>query len=226
MHFYKHPLHGKLVPSPTTIIGQLDKSGPLTHWAAGCTCEYVFQALKDSENISFQRLAGVLEEARKNFLNVSKTAMGIGASVHEAISYYLKTKTEPRIEHDNILAGFVSFLEWKDKVKLEVLGTEQVVYDPAGRYAGTLDLICKINNKLYIIDFKTTKKPHKPYEEWSYQLAAYANCVDVEGIGILRLDKDTGYPDWYDLSHERERAFRIFQCLLELWYLRNPSYPK
>ncbi len=172
-------------------------------------------------------MAAVLEEARKNFLSVSKKALDIGSSVHEIISRYLKTGIEPQIANDNVLAAFLAFLEWQDAHKFQPISTEQVVYDKDGRYAGTLDLVCQINGKVYVVDFKTTKKPQKPYEEWAYQLAAYANCVpEVEGIGIVRLDKDTGYPDWYDLSHERERAFRIFQCLLELWYLRNPSYPK
>lgn len=228
-HFYRHPLHGKRVPSPTGIIGQLDKSGALTWWAAGCACDYIAQQLPDKETYSKEEIFSMLERARREFRNVSQQALDIGSTVHNYIRYYLETGKEPVISDDQVLSAFIAFLEWKDQHKLEVIKTEHTVYDKEGLYAGTLDLLCRLDGKVYVVDFKTTKKPsgNRPYEEWAYQLAAYSKCVEgVEGMGILRLDKETGYPDWYDLTDQRKQAEKIFMCLLKLWYLRHPGYPK
>ncbi len=226
-HYYNHPKHGKKVPSPTGIIGQLDKSGPLTWWAAGCACDYVRKNLPSK--FTKEELFALLEDAKRNFRKVSRDALDIGSAVHHAIEHYLKTGREPIINNDQVLAGFVAFLEWKDEHQLVPVKTEHTVYDSEGLYAGTLDLLCQLDGKVYVVDFKTTKKPkgNKPYEEWAYQLAAYSKCVEgIEGMGILRLDKETGYPDWYDLTDQREQAEEIFMCLLKLWYLRHPNYPK
>lgn len=226
-HYYNHPKHGKKVPSPTGIIGQLDKSGALTWWAAGCACDYVRENLPNK--FTKEELFALLEDAKRNFRKVSQDALDIGSAVHHAIEHYLKTGREPVINNDQVLAGFIAFLEWKDKHHLVSIETEHTVYDNDGLYAGTLDLLCRLNGKVYVVDFKTTKKPrgNKAYEEWAYQLAAYSKCIEgVEGMGILRLDKETGYPDWYDLTTQREQAEKIFMCLLKLWYLRHPNYPK
>jgi len=225
--FYRHPKHGKKVPSPTGIIGQLDKSGALTWWAAECTVEYIRQNLPDS--LTKEELFSLLESAKRNFRKVSQDALDVGSAVHHAIEYYLKTGKEPVITDDRVLAGFIAFLEWKDQHKLKPIKVEYTIYDSEGLYGGTLDLLCQLDGKVYIVDFKTSKQPrgNKPYEEWTYQLSAYSRCVEgVEGMGILRLDKETGYPDWYDLTAQREQAEEIFMCLLKLWYLRHPNYPK
>jgi len=234
-HYYVHPKHGKKVPSPTTVLAQLDKSGPLTYWAANCACDYILQEITEKygnngKQITLEDLFPIVESARKHFKSVSNQALDIGSAVHEAIKHYFKTGQEPQAPSDEVLAGFLAFLEWKDQHKLKVLKSEHTVYDSQGLYAGTLDLLCVLDSKTYVIDFKTTKRPqnNKPYEEWAYQLAAYAKCAGqpVEGIGIVRLDKETGEPDWYDLTDQRDKAYDIFMKLLEVWYLRHPDYPK
>ena len=240
-HIYAHPM-GHKVPSPTGIIGQLDKSGPLTYWAANCACDYILQELEEVKHWAWdpemtwtymvEKMFPLIESARKNFRKVSAEALDIGSAVHDAIEKYLKTGKEPQAPSDEVLSGFLAFLEWKDQHKLEPIKTEHTVYDPAGMYAGTLDLLCQLDSKIYVIDFKTSKKPrnNKPYDEWSYQLAAYRQCVtnnspyEVRGMGIVRLDKETGEPDWYDLSDQYEESLEIFNILVELWYKRNPRY--
>lgn len=232
--------NGKRYPRCTSIVGQLDKSGPLTYWAAGCACDYIKQHLDASKlpvphdaairYVPLLSIGPIIETARKEFRSVSQKALNIGSEVHTAIEHYLKTGEEPKDPPDQVLAGFLAFLEWKDEHLVEVLTTEETVY--GDRWAGTLDLTAILkspnNNMLldYTIDFKTSKKP-KPkngYEEWVYQLAAYKSQTKTPGMGVLRLDKETGLPDWYDLTDEYECGIKVFNTLTDLWYLRNPNF--
>ena len=109
-------------------------------------------------------------------------------------------------QKQKVLAGFVAFLEWKDAVKLEPIALEETVYGNC--WAGTLDLRCLLNGKSYVIDFKTSKAIYA--SDYGPQIAAYRSTFnnyasldisdDVLGCGILRLDKETGLPEWKDFS--------------------------
>ena len=127
-HFWhnRHPDKDGL-PSSTTITGLLDKSGPLTHWAANCACDFIIERI--DESIPYKDTLGIIELARKNFRSVSQKAMNIGSMVHEAIEIYLKEGIEPpKNTRDEVLAGFVAFLEFAEEHTLEVLDIEKIVY--------------------------------------------------------------------------------------------------
>jgi len=118
-------------PSVTTITGQLDKSGPLTWWAVNSMREYCLSRLPDTP-LTVDAISGLIEEGRKHFRTVSKTATDIGTAVHAAIEAYLKSWTEPSKDvPDQVLSGFIAFLDWFHNNKVEVIATEKVVY---GRY--------------------------------------------------------------------------------------------
>jgi len=59
------------------------------------------------------------------------------------------------------------------------------------------------------------------------QLSAYANAYEemtketIEGVGIIRLDKDTGLPEWKDYTDQRDISFKMFLCLLDFVSLRD-----
>ena len=243
--------NGKSYPSSTTICGQLDKSGPLTYWAAGCAGDYVIDKVNSEKKLTRSKVIAFAEESKKKFRSVLKKAGDIGTAVHKAIEYYLKTGKEPVIDEDKILAGFVAFLEWAEKHKLKDPMCEVTVYGP--NYAGTCDCICLLDGVPTILDFKTSKAPRdgKPYEEWRYQVASYRHAAILNGLldkwappaktaaesvekrkdlaratrsGILRPDKETGYPDYYDVSESHSSDLEVFQSLARVWWLRHPEY--
>lgn len=220
--YYKK--NGHQYPRVTSITGQLDKPA-LTYWAANCACDYILQEM--SAETTMEGLSSIIESARKNFRSVSYQALDIGSAVHEAVERYLKTGVEPQAPSEEVLSGFLAFLEWQDKHELLPIATEQTLYSDT--YAGTCDLVCVLDGKKYLIDFKTTKKPKQKggYDEWKWQLAAYRNCIPgLQGAGILRLDKDTGKPDFYDYSDTYEEDLRTFLLLTDLWYMRHPRFKR
>jgi len=64
----------------------------------------------------------------------------------------------------------------------------------------------------------------KGYPEWGYQTSAYRSETPAVKNGVVRLDKETGYPDFYDLSDTYQQDLEIYNCLVELWYMRNPNF--
>ena len=217
---YQHPV-GVPVPSCTTITGQLDKSAALTYWAAGAACDHILEKLNKvwATSIPIDDIFPIIESARKSFRTVSRKALDAGSRIHEAIEVYLKTGKEPFTKDDQVISGFLAFLEWKDAHKVEPIQLEYTVY--GYDWAGTLDFYGWFDGRRYVIDWKSSKGI---YDEMRYQVAAYRSAVgDCEGCGILRLDKETGLPEWVDTSKTYEEDLSVFNILTDLWWARNKS---
>lgn len=218
---YKHPC-GVDVPSCTTITGQLDKSGALTYWAAGAACDYVLEKIGSvglDDAVLVEHLFPIIEAARKNFRAVNKKAMDTGSRIHEAVETFFKTGKEPITKDDQVISAFLAFLECKDAHKIEPIQLEHTVY--GYDWAGTLDFYGWFDGKKYVIDWKSSRSI---YDEMRYQVAAYRSAAgECEGCGILRLDKETGYPEWVDTSETYEQDLLVFNVLTDLWWLRNPK---
>lgn len=219
--YYKHD--GRDLPSVTTICGVLEKPA-LVQWAANQACDYIMYNLAQvSKGIGPwypEDVGPIVEKARKEFRSASKKAMDIGSNVHAAIEYLLKTGKEPVISADEELAGYMAFLEWADHHDFLAIETEHTVY--SDKYAGTCDLICTLNGKKYLIDFKTStmRDGTAAYPEHRFQVAAYRQTdPTIEGTGVLYLNEQDGYPQWRDVSGTYEKDVAVFNCLVELWYL-------
>ncbi len=220
--YYKR--NGVDFPSVTTICGMMEKPA-LVQWAANQACDFILNELGDidsriqADQLNSQIVSNIIEKARTEFRRSSKQAMDIGSRVHAAIEYYLQTGYEQFIDKDAEIAGFLAFLEWADQYKLKVIATEHTVY--ADRYAGTCDLICMLDGKKYLVDFKTSKigENTPAYNEHRWQVAAYRQTdTTIEGTGILYLNKETGFPSWRDVSGTYEKDVKVYNCLVELWY--------
>jgi len=226
---HKYKKDGFEYPSVTTIISDCNPKDWGPQWGANMVVEWIkkncslFNSDVDPESY-YEVWESDLDNARFNFRNVSQEALDIGSAVHSAIEYYLKTGREPKIEHEKVLAGFVAFLEWKDEHKLLPLALEETVYGNC--WGGQLDYRGMFNGKQYVIDFKTSKAIYPA--DMGPQIAAYRSTFDVrsdciiEGSGILRLDKETGLPEWKDFSKRYESDLNIFNKMVELYFARHP----
>ena len=158
--------------------------------------------------ISFERLNDlpkhILEKARNR-----------GSRVHELAEEYLLVGD---IDIDDIEPEYVpyieQFMEWVFTYKPKVLYTEYKMFSP--EFAGTCDLICEIDSKTIIVDYKTTSIIDK--KSLSVQLEGYSRLCDLYKIKIdecwyLHLKKD-GYvfkpiatdSEWFDilLKHNKK----------------------
>ena len=215
--------HGRKLPSATTILSLLDKPA-LVGWAAKTVTEYVRERALGGNGdgpVDRDRLVAILDAAPKEWRKVSRKAMDIGTAVHQAIETILKGGREPEAPSPEMLAALVAFYEWRDAVGLKPFSTECTVYGDG--YAGTADLVATVNGRLYLVDFKTSSGV---WPEYYLQTAAYRAAWNLgnryhqlDGHGILRLDKATGKPEWVDASARYERDYEAFRLLVQFWHL-------
>jgi len=223
-----------LLPSVTKIIGDFsDKSKvrALTQWSANQVVAWIkLNCVKSRGNFAHYRVNDEqLNNARFNFRDVSDTALEVGSAVHKLAEEYLKTGKKLFIDSPQIKSGFKAFLSWMDENKVQPIAVEETVY---GNYwAGTLDLRCWLTmkgwseRKQYVIDLKTSKELQKP--DMGTQISAYRSVFpDVQGCGILRLDKETGLNEWWDASKDYEKYLKTFNKMVELYMLRHKIIAK
>lgn len=123
----------------------------------------------------------------------------IGTYTHEAIENYFRgDQFDPRNYYETIrmqvVNAFNSFLEWWSIIERQkdhkILMQEESLI--CKYFGGTLDMLIRINGKIYIVDFKTSN--HSSYKHF-LQLSAYRYMLEetkdikVDGCIILMLDK-------------------------------------
>ena len=240
---------GKKVPSVTTIIGDSVPKNWGPPWGANMAVEWIKNNCEPIEYVKEIKLEygrihrttdfhylvteKQLESARKNFREVSQTALDVGSETHKAIEKFIKIlietgKTLDDYElHDSIVStlspqaanSFGAFLEWADENEFIPLESELTIF--GDYWAGTLDCVCMLHGKKTVIDFKTSKQ-HSPIEHGP-QVAAYRSKVEgAERHGVLRLDKKSGSPDYKDYYKKYGKDLAAFHLAKELYFLRHP----
>jgi len=190
-----------------------------------------------------------LDQAEKAYEITGQTALDVGKEVHDWIEKYLSSKEYPHIEYEfyygqsseQAHTAVVAFCDWAEKHDLKPIALEQTVYSESGCWAGTCDFLGYFDNRLYIIDWKSSKPPIRP--EMRYQVAAYRwaeaqkiySTISPEteffwnvpvGCGVLRLDKETGLPEWKDTSKTYEKDLKVFHRMVDLYFERHPKIAK
>ncbi len=155
-----------------------------------------------------------------------------GSKVHYAITDLLKggkvaidgqypnpTTGEPEEITKEEYECIMSFVGWFNETKPKVIANEVVVFSEGDKYAGTIDLICKIDKQVWVIDFKTGQTVWPEYE---LQISAYKHGLKKPGIvklGILQL----GYQrnkNKYKFT-EVEDKFELFKAAYRIWHNEN-----
>lgn len=155
--------------------------------------------------------------------SVLKEAMYVGTAAHETIRLYNKgtlnlEKLSPRWK--GYLASYINFIE---DTKAKVIEYETMVYSSKYLYAGTLDLIAEINNKVTVIDFKTgviNKKYCRlqtaAYENAYRELTGFKKVVDRRS---LKLNSDGTYK--LSESYKNVKDFKYFLSAYNIYELKN-----
>ena len=127
--------------------------------------------------------------------------------------------------------------EFFQTYKPEVIATEEFTFSDQHQYAGTADLVVKMDNQIWLLDVKTSNNLHRSYD---LQLAAYAKAWEemfgqkIDRTGILWLKsskrsaakKDGVYQGhgWEIKQVDKiEENFELFQTIYSLYKLDNPS---
>lgn len=136
-HRYYQTPDGKLYPSVTTVLSIIDKEG-LDKWKKQVGEGY-------AEAVSFR-------------------ATSIGSELHKIIEEYLNNE-DPYEEHKKLLprAHFENIKEYVDRID-NIRCQEASLFSHDLQLAGRVDCVADFDNKISVIDFKTSTKQKK--EEW------------------------------------------------------------
>ena len=210
------------IPSVTKIIGVLDKPALLS-WASRITAEYLIALIPEIKSgnlvLSPEDAKQLFYKAKAEASRIRDEAADIGTQTHEAIENYLKTGKKPKGLAPEIQKPFNGFLIFAKEMKLgKIIASEKILYSDYG-YCGKLDIVAYLGDKKYLIDVKTSKGFYAP--EMPMQLSAYCSAFQemtkqsIDGVGIIRLDKETGLPEFKDYTDQRDKSFRMFLSLLD-----------
>ena len=209
---------GTLVPSVSTINGQLSKDG-LNTWLQSEAIKAAAENPRGLQEEEKDYVARILDLAKKK----SQEAMIRGTLIHDFIESFYSQEYLPempayvRAVDDAITAHFGA----------QMWIPEQSLVNQEG-YGGKCDLYCKPRHDFggVVIDFKTTEKSPSeltPYTEHITQLAAYrevlapgARCANVYINGT------TNEVSIYEHDEQSLRdGYEIFLNLLKVYKLRN-----
>lgn len=128
---------------------------------------------------------------------ILKSSAEFGTQLHEYIEYYNKTGMVPDMEDDRHALLFDKYKKWATENNLVCVESELRVHSLRWGYAGTLDSLARVNGKLEILDYKTSKDF---YETYQLQLMAYLVAMKEMGLyvnepvgrRVIRLGRDDG----------------------------------
>lgn len=177
--------------------------------------------------------ANSLGYKHQSYQKTLNTAALIGTECHNNIDLFLEDNAHGTPENIMLEAkcAYESFRKWYDDIsscaKIEVIFHEHTLV--CKYFGGTLDGLYKINDKIYIVDYKTSN--HVTYN-YCLQLAAYIFMlkrelnINVDGCIILQLSKyDIAYNEFMlDFCNESDKQY-IDLCMesflsMVLWYYK------
>lgn len=159
--------------------------------------------------------------------NILDRASYIGTTVHSLVEMELMgVNKEIRIEEyfDTINTLFSEFKLWRMSHKLEPIFMEKSLTSEF--YGGTVDFYGKIDGKLTILDFKTSRKF---YKSMTLQLAGYTQLIEkdtghrISQVGILLINEDK-CREMFIPRDKLDSVIDIFNILCDLYsYLQDNS---
>jgi hypothetical protein len=217
-------------PSVTTVLGVIDKSGPLIPWAINQTVAYYTAAL-DADTTYPQIVLDVIhQQAKRAARDVKQEAADIGTQAHNWLETYFKNGLVPPPEPDNpkVLNCVRAALAWLAEHHVTPIYNERRIYSRRHRYSGTMDMLAYVDGKLSICDWKSSKGL---YTEFYLQTAAYSAAyteetgTKIEQRILIRLGKEDGAFEPHILPKGTQASdFKAFKAALTIYrYLQNQN---
>jgi len=208
--------NGKYYPSVTHVLSHYPKGKYFEDWLkkVGYSSEYIVK--KASED---------------------------GTKVHNMIELYLNgeefhflnEKGIPQYDIE-IWKMFLRFVEFWEEYEPTLLETEVHLFSDKLEVAGTCDMVCEINNQLWIVDFKTSNHIHSTYD---LQAAVYGQCfeecygIKPDRFGILWLKSSKRGPwgtkiqgkgwEMHESKRSQEENLEIFEALHKIFKVEHPN---
>ena len=173
------------------------------------------------------------EEAKSGPQDAMTLAANFGIEAHEIIERIAMNDVNQKWESDlaesteysSIVEGFQG---WFRDYDLQIIASELMVYHPAYKYAGTIDLVCRRigTADLVVIDVKTGGV----FDEAAMQVSAYATALEyltndpVSEAWVLQLPRER--PDKWDADklyqvHKVESIPACHEAFIDAMHLQE-----
>ena len=185
-----------------------------------------------------------LKDVGHNSDIIASKAAAEGTQVHNAVEAFLNGEEIKWLDAFgnamyslDVWKMILKFADFWNKYKPELVATEYHLFSDKYKYAGTADIIVRLNDKLWLLDVKTSNSLHTSYD---LQLAAYAKAwsethnESIEETGILWLKASTRGEDkkgekiqgagWQlKVVSDIDRNFEMFTKIQDIYHLENPD---
>lgn len=244
------PESGKRLPRVTTVLDQMSRPA-LIQWAANMASEYAIDVIEKIKNggLTFGDVLGMdiktfAREAKTAHKKKSEEAIDIGTRVHAIAENVFKNMMEAKkegksgdieisVEIDEDIKNPVNaLLAWIEQHRIDPMMVEEIVVSESfGGYIGRPDTVSFVDDRLYLIDLKTSKAV---YDGYAQQVAAYDHAFSegskgfpTDGTAILRLDKETGYPFFHPFTKEQTADYlQEFGLWCLIWHMKDKRREK
>jgi hypothetical protein len=187
-----------------------------------------------------------LKQTGLNSSQIMKDAGKIGSDVHSLIDEYSKLPkgfsigylSENQVEKYNfeVWQLFCKAMEFFEKFKPEIIVHEFSFASDILGYGGTIDMVCNIDNEIWLIDYKSGNYIHDSHY---LQISAYARAwnvlnpnYEIQRAGLLHLKAETSKEidgkmqgKGWKLEESKNMAndFDYFQYCQKIWKRVNPN---
>lgn len=181
-----------------------------------------------------------LKDVGASATSIADRAAESGSKVHQAIEGLV---AGDEIEWDDKYYDFdewsalCRFKDFYDRFNPDIFGSEVITFSNKHKYAGTIDLIFEMQDKLWLVDLKFSNYIHDTY---FLQLAAYVNSFNehndkkIDRFGILWLKAQTRTLGskgaiqgigWQlkEPKQSFDELFGEFERILGIYYFKNPN---
>ena len=213
--FYKTET-GEYYPSVTSILNFYPKNGFFHAW---------------------------LKDVGHNSDIIARKAADEGTQVHNAIEAFLEGKEIKWMDDKghaiynlDVWRMILRFSDFWKTHNPELIASEIHLLSHEHKYAGTCDLVVKLNDKIWLLDIKTSNSLHTSY---NLQLSAYAKAWNekyddkIEETGIIWLKSSKrGSKEgklqgngWEVIQGDKtiDEYFTMFKNIYEIYLLENPN---
>jgi hypothetical protein len=166
-------------PSVTSILSGMAKPA-LTYWAAKSVAEWVANYV--SVTVPEQKLPWSEVQSRLSDVDKLKSVpwdyaekrRDLGSTFHDVAERFAGGMTvNPEVFSSDIRPLVESFLRWVGDNNPEWHAMEAGVFNREHNYAGTMDTIMMLHDRMVVLDYKSSKDS---YPEHALQLAAYRHA--------------------------------------------------
>lgn len=167
-----YAIDGERVPSVTTILRNCIDKPALKMWAAK---ESAAWAATHADLLPAIGEAEFIDQAARAHMRTSGRKADHGTEVHEVVRT-LTTSGEATDVPDDLRAKVEQAAKFLDAWGVREIAAERPCYNATWRYAGTFDVLAKLDaddGRTWLLDWKTGSGP---WTEQVLQLAGYAAC--------------------------------------------------